>query len=102
VSGPRIGDQIVSANPHMPVRGTKQTNEHFDCCGFARPVGAEEREEFSSGDSEAEVVNGGLLAVSSGDMTKFNHQWLRVRHEAREKGPPADWVIIPPRWLLKA
>ena len=70
-AAPGTGDRRSRARP---LGRLHQTQEHSQRGGFARPVGTEETDHRAGVDLEAEMVDGGQLSETFGEVVDFDHR----------------------------
>jgi len=87
-----VGGRVKAEDLNAAGGGGEESGEHFDGGGFAGAVGAEEAEELTRRDGEVDVLNGGEIAKTSGEVgggDGGNHlgegyrMWLRGKEKGR-------------------
>jgi hypothetical protein len=79
----RIGVDIDALHGGFARGEWKQSSEHFDHCGFAAAVGAEEAEDFTFRDVEADVIHSGECAETPHEVVGGNRELVRGGHRSR-------------------
>jgi hypothetical protein len=63
-----VGSGVEAENLDAAGGWRKQAGEHLDGGGFAGAVGAEEAEELAGGDGEVDILDGGEVAETAGEI----------------------------------
>src|SRR5262249_5338463 len=74
-----VVDQIVPTEAHASSRRKEQSAHHLDGGCLARSRRPQESEQLAHPDVEAEALDGGLIAVTLGDVVQLNHADLAWR-----------------------
>jgi hypothetical protein len=76
---------IYSEQPYRSGRGCDQTDYLAQQRGFAAPVTAGNRENFTSVDAQADVLMYDSLSKFCGDVVHFDHRCFNVRGQRHHK-----------------